>query len=197
MGASESKGPATSQSTEQRQVNRNRIIDQSWDSNALMQLNWASFRSGVSSVCIIITLSILLFFCWRKNKKANRKQHQARLHKIAVIAGRESGRRHQEHHSTPSVKTPAAQRFWTRRSGPHCFFPSGLVGASGSRQAGSSNKCLFQTSSLRSGSHTPWFRLSPSRLPRLWHQAQAFGNSSHGTSQRQPLQGVLHDAGHP
>ena len=101
MGASESKGPATSQSTEQRQVNRNRIIDQSWDSNALMQLNWASFRSGVSSVCIIITLSILLFFCWRQNKKANRKQHQARLHKIAIIAGRESGRQHQEHQSTP------------------------------------------------------------------------------------------------
>ena len=90
-----------SQSTEQRQANRNRIIDQSQDSNALMQLNWASFGSGVSSVCIIITLSILLFFCWRQNKKANRKQHQARLHKIAVIAGRESRRRHQEHRSTP------------------------------------------------------------------------------------------------
>ena len=101
MGASESKGPATSQSTEQRQANQNCIIEQSRDSNALMQLNWASFGSGVSSVCIIITLSILLLFCWRQNKKANRKQHQARLHKTAVIAGRESGRRHQEHHSTP------------------------------------------------------------------------------------------------
>ena len=101
MGASESKGPATSQSMEQRQANQNRIIDQSRDLNAFMQLNWASFGSGVSSVCIIITLSVLLFFCWQQNKKANSKQHEARLHEIAVIAGRESGRRHHGHHSTP------------------------------------------------------------------------------------------------
>ena len=94
MGASESKGPATSQSMEQRQANQNRIIDQSRDLNAFMQLNWASFGSGVSSVCIIITLSVLLFFCWRQNKKANRKQHEARLHEIAVVAGREPGRHH-------------------------------------------------------------------------------------------------------
>ena len=66
-----------------------------------MQLNWASFGSGVSSVCIILTLSILLFFCWRQNKKANKKQHEARLHEIAVIAGRDSGRRLHGHHSTP------------------------------------------------------------------------------------------------
>ena len=52
-------------------------------------------------MCIIITLSVLLFFCWRQNKKANRKQHEARLHEIAVIAGRESGRRLHGHHSTP------------------------------------------------------------------------------------------------
>ena len=90
MGASESKGPATSQSTEQSQANRNRIIDQSRDSCSSTGLH-----SGV------ITLSVLLFFCWRQNKKANKKQHQARLHEIAVIAGRESGRRHHEHHTTP------------------------------------------------------------------------------------------------
>ena len=101
MGASESKGPATSQSTEQRQANNNRIIDQSRDSTAFMQLNWASFGSGVSSVCIIIMLSVLLFFCWWQNKKANRKQHEARLHEIAVIAGRDSGRRLHGPHSTP------------------------------------------------------------------------------------------------
>ena len=52
-------------------------------------------------MCIIITPSVLLFFCWRQNKKANRKQHEARLHEIAVIAGRESGRRLHGHHSTP------------------------------------------------------------------------------------------------
>ena len=102
-----SKGPATSQSTEQSQANRNRIIDQSRDTNACMQLNWASFGSGVSSVCIIITLSVLLFFCWWQNRKANRKQHQARLHEIAVIAGRESGRRLHGHHLRQHSVLPA------------------------------------------------------------------------------------------
>ena len=92
MGASQSKGPATSQSTEQQQANQNQIIDQPRDSNTLLELNWASFGSGVSSVCIIVTLAVLLFFCWRQNKKANKKQHQARLHEIAVIAGHGSGR---------------------------------------------------------------------------------------------------------
>jgi len=79
MGGGGSK-PRPIQATSQKQANHNKVIDQSRDSNSLLQFNWASFGSGVSSVTIIGVLLVLLFFCWRYNKRANRKQHEAQLH---------------------------------------------------------------------------------------------------------------------
>ena len=86
MGGGGSK-PTPIQATSQKQANHNRVIDQSRDSNSLLQFNWASFGSGVSSVTIIGILLVLLFFCWRYNKRANRKQHEAQLHEFAAITG--------------------------------------------------------------------------------------------------------------
>ena len=50
-----------------------------------MQFNWASFGSGISSVFIIL----LLCFCYRKNKRANRKARKAELHEIISLASRD------------------------------------------------------------------------------------------------------------
>ena len=91
-------GSKPRQSTEQKQTNNNRIIDQSRDSNALLQLNWASFGSGASSVIIIIALLVLLFYCWRQNRKASAKTHSAQLHEMAAITGHGSGNRCSDQH---------------------------------------------------------------------------------------------------
>ena len=88
MGGGGSKPrPAAAQNTQQRQANNNKIIDQSTDSNALLQFNWASFGSGMSSIIIIGALIVLLLYCWRQNKKANKKTHSAQLHEFAAIVG--------------------------------------------------------------------------------------------------------------
>ena len=88
MGGGGSKPrPAAAQNTQQRQANNNKIIDQSKDSNALLQFNWASFGSGMSSIIVIGALIVLLLYCWRQNKKAAKKTNRAQLHEFAAIVG--------------------------------------------------------------------------------------------------------------
>ena len=56
-----------------------------------LQFNWASFGSGMSSIIVIGALIVLLLFCWRQNKKANKKTHNAQLHEFAAIVGHGGG----------------------------------------------------------------------------------------------------------
>ena len=108
MGGGGSK-PRPIQATSQKQANHNKVIDQSRDSNSLLQFNWASFGSGVSSVTIIGVLLVLLFFCWRYNKRANRKQHEAQLHEFAAITG---------HGPPPGASRSSRNRYRDRDSYP-------------------------------------------------------------------------------
>ena len=62
MGGSSSKPqPAT----KNMQANHNQILDQSRDSTALFQFNWASFGGGASSVIIILGLLVVLFIFYK------------------------------------------------------------------------------------------------------------------------------------
>ena len=106
MGGGGSKPrPAAAQNTHQRQANNNRIIDQSKDSNALLQFNWASFGSGMSSIIIIGALIVLLLYCWRQNKKANKKANKAQLHEFAAIVGHSPA----PYHDSAPAPWPATQ----------------------------------------------------------------------------------------
>ena len=102
MGGSRSK---PDQSSKQSQSNSNRIIDQSTGA-AWLQLNWASFGGGVSSILIIIFLVILLYFCWRQNRRANAKARKAELHELLAIAGRRGSFRHHSSREPKDSRDP-------------------------------------------------------------------------------------------
>ena len=106
MGGKSSRevAPAPDQSSQNDQRNRNQLIDQSTGA-AWFQLNWASFGGGVSSILIITVLVILLYVCWRNNKRANHKARKAELHELATIMGRR-GYRAPARDSSPPPRPP-------------------------------------------------------------------------------------------
>ena len=104
MGGTESK---PDQSSRQQQSNHNDIIDQSTGA-AWLQLNWASFGGGISSILIIGVLIVLLYFCWRQNRRANAKARRAELHELLAIAGRRGALHgpHRHRDSSPPPRPP-------------------------------------------------------------------------------------------
>ena len=103
-GGSSREAPSPDQSSKNDQRNHNRVIDQSTGA-AWFQLNWASFGGGVSSILIITVLVILLYICWRNNKRANHKARKAELHELATIMGRR-GFSAPHRNSTPPPRPP-------------------------------------------------------------------------------------------
>ena len=99
MGGGGSKQP---QATKNTQANSNRIIDQSRDSNALFQFNWASFGGGASSVLIILGLLIVLLVCYRKNKRASHRARSSELRELVILAGRNN----RQHEDSPRREPP-------------------------------------------------------------------------------------------
>ena len=68
--------------------------------NAAIQLNWATFSTGISSLAIILVLLILLAICYKKNQCSNRRARRSELHNIV----------HSLHRSTPGPE-PARQGY--------------------------------------------------------------------------------------
>ena len=58
-----------------------KIINQSADS-PIIQLNWATFSTGLSSIAIILVLLVILAILYKKNRRSNRRARRAELHDI-------------------------------------------------------------------------------------------------------------------
>ena len=68
-------------SQEETKVEDSQAILQSADS-AFLQLNWATFSTGLSSFSIILVLLLMLALCYKKNQRSNRRARRAELHDI-------------------------------------------------------------------------------------------------------------------
>ena len=89
-----------------------KAIIQSADS-PIIQLNWATFSTGLSSVAIILVLLLMLAICYKKNRRSNRRARRAELHDIL----------HSLHRGPPSNSAPPPAR------GGYPGFPPAFQGA--------------------------------------------------------------------
>ena len=71
------------------EVKDSQTILQSADS-PIIQLNWATFSTRLSSIAIIILLLILLGICYKKNCRSNRRAQRLELHDIIHSLHRQS-----------------------------------------------------------------------------------------------------------
>ena len=121
MGGSSSKAPPVAdQTTNQRQSNNNKVIDQSTGA-AWLQLNWASFGGGISTFFVIMVLLVCLYYCWRQNKRSNRKTRRAELHELLAIVSRRTPNQRNSHPQPPPPPYPGL---------PSSGFPGGFPGGS-------------------------------------------------------------------
>ena len=68
-------------------IKADKVIVQSAN-NAAIQLNWATFSTGIYSLAIILVLLILLAISYKKNRRSNRRARRSELHDIVHTLNR-------------------------------------------------------------------------------------------------------------
>ena len=79
----------------------------------IIQLNWATFSTGLSSFAIILVLLLILGICYKKNRRSSRRARRAELHDIL----------HSLHRGAPANSAPSPNR------GGYTAFPPTFPGA--------------------------------------------------------------------
>ena len=99
-------------SKKENKLEDSQAIVQSADS-PIIQINWATFSTGLSSFAIILVLLLMLAICYKKNKRSNRRARRSELHDIL----------HSVHRGAPANSAPPPSR------GGYPAFPPAFPGA--------------------------------------------------------------------